>query len=110
MSSLTGYVFDEAVLERIALERGVDEVKQFSELTQRNKDLILADMLLVLFTSPSHTASFSKKHGQFSQTIGSQAIYNKDEIYELMMRLYNRWGDPKADDFADMGGLEWLEM
>lgn len=111
MSSLTGYVFDEAVLERIALERGVSEITDFADLTQRDKDLVLADMLLVLFTSPSQTASLSKKHGQFSQTIGSQIIYDKDDLYDLMMRLYKKWGDPLAEELADMGGgLEWIPM
>lgn len=111
MSSRTGYVFDTAVLERIALERGVSEVTDFAELTQKDKDLILADMLLVLFTSPSQTASISKKHGQFALTIGSQIIYDKDDIYELMMRLYKKWGDPLAEELEDMGGgVEWIPM
>ena len=110
MSSLTGYVFDEAVLERIALERGVSEVTDFAQLTQRDKDLCLADMLLVLFTSPSQTASLSKKHGQFSQTIGSQTIYNKEDIYDLMMRLYKKWGEEVAEDLEGMGGIEWIPM
>lgn len=111
MSSLSGYVFDEAVLERIALERGVSEVTDFSQLTQRDKDLCLADMLLVLFTSPSQTASLSKKHGQFSQTIGSQIIYDKADLYDLMMRLYRKWGDPLAEELEDMGGgCEWIPM
>lgn len=97
MSSLTGFTFDEAVLERIAIERGVDKAEDFSDLTQKDRDLVLADLLFVIFTSPSETASLTKKHGQFSQTIGSQVITDKDDIYDLMMRLYRKWNDPMAD-------------
>lgn len=110
MSSLTGYVFDKPVLERIALERGVSDITDFADLTQRDKDLLLADLLFMMFTAPSMTASISKKHGSFSQTIGSQTITYKDDIYDLMMKLYNRWGDSKANDLADMGGgVAWVD-
>ena len=109
MSSLTGYIFDDAVLERIALERSVADVASFSEITEKDKDLLTADLLFVLYTSPSQSASFSKKHGQFSQSVGSQTITDKDGIYNLMMRLDNKWEDPKAKEVENMGGgLEWM--
>ena len=109
MGSLTGYIFDDAVLERIALERSVADVASFSEITEKDKDLLTADLLFVLYTSPSQSASFSKKHGQFSQSVGSQTITNKDGIYNLMRRLYNKWEDPKAKEVENMGGgLEWM--
>lgn len=104
MSSLTGYVLDDSVLERIAMERGVDKVTDFADLTERDRDLLLADLLLVLFMLPSQTASFSKKHGSFSQVIGSQTITYKDDIYDMMMRLYRKWNDPKVETVEDMGG------
>ena len=110
MSSLTGYVFDDAVLERIALERNVAEVGSFYELSEKDKDLLTADLLFVLYTSPSQSASFSKKHGQFSQSVGSQTITDKDGIFDTMMRLYTKWEDPKAEELEDIGGgLEWMQ-
>ena len=110
MSSLTGYVFDDAVLERIALERKVAEVGSFAEITEKDKDLLTADLLFVLYTSPSQSASLSKKHGQFSQSVGSQIITDKDGIFHTMMRLYNKWEDPKAEELESMGGgLEWMQ-
>ena len=110
MSSLTGYVFDDAVLERIALERNVAGVASFSEITDKDKDLLTADLLFVLYTSPSQSAAFSKKHGQFSQSVGSQTITDKDGIFHTMMRLYTKWEDPKAKELEDMGGgLEWMQ-
>ena len=110
MSSLTGYVFDDAVLERIALERNVAGIESFSEITEKDKDLLTADLLFVLYTSPSKSASISKKHGQFSMSIGGQTITGKDGIFDLMMRLYNKWEDPKAKELEDMGGgLEWMQ-
>ena len=110
MSSLTGYIFDDAVLERIALERNVAGVASFSDITEKDKDLLTADLLFVLYTSPSQSASISKKHGQFSMSVGSQTITDKDEIFDTMMRLYHKWEDPKVEELEDMGGgLQWLE-
>ena len=110
MSSLTGYVFDDAVLERIALERNVAGAASFSDITDKDKDLLTADLLFVLYTSPSKSASFSKKHGQFSQSVGSQIITDKDGIYNLMVRLYQKWEDPKIKEIEEMGGgLEWMQ-
>lgn len=110
MSSLTGYIFDDAVLERIALERNVAEVSSFAELSEKDKDLLTADLLFVLYTSPSKSASISKKHGQFSMSIGGQTITDKDGICRLMLRLYKKWEDPKAKELEDMGGgLEWMQ-
>lgn len=110
MSSLTGYVFDKPVLERIAMERGVNCVTSFAQLSERDKDLIMADLLFVIYTSPTQTSSISKSHGNFSQTIGSQYISDKKNIYELMMKLYNKWNDPKAGTVNVGGnGLQWME-
>ena len=110
MSSLTGYIFDDAVLERIALERNVSDVCSFAEITEKDKDLLTADLLFVLYTSPSQSASFSKKHGQFSMSIGGQTITDKDGIFDTMMRLYQKWEDPKAEELERFGGgLEWMQ-
>ena len=110
MSSLTGYVFDDAVLERIALERNVAEVGSFADITEKDKDLLTADLLFVLCASPSHSASISKKHGQFSMSIGGQTITDKDNIFDIMMRLYTKWEDPKAEELESIGGgLEWMQ-
>lgn len=110
MSSLTGYSFEKPVLERIAAERGVQDVISLEELSQRDRDLLLADMLFVLYTTPTQTPSLTKQHGAFSQTIGSQYISDKRNIYELMNKLYAKWSDPKLEDVtAAAGGLAWLE-
>jgi len=110
MSSLTGFSFEKSVLERIALEREVEYIQYIDDLSQKDRDLLLADLLFVVYTSPTQTSSLTKQHGAFSQTIGSQYISDKRGIYELMTRLYTKWNDPKMEVVNDMvGGLVWLE-
>ena len=48
-----GFVFDKAVLERIALDRGVLEVTDYSELDTKTKELLRADLAYAAYYSPS---------------------------------------------------------
>ena len=52
------------------------------------------------------------RHEHYIISRGStyQTITDKDGIYDLMMRLYQKWEDQKVEELEDMGGgLQWLE-
>jgi len=101
MSGLTGFTFDKAVLVRIALERGVDNVTAFSQLEKRDIDLITADLLLTAYLSPNIWSSFEQSHGSYKKGIGSQTMYNKEEILDYLRGIYKKYDDPKLDDVPD---------
>lgn len=105
MSGLTAFVLDDAVLKRIALDRNVADVVP-EELTQKDKDLLLADILFEIYMGPNNIPSFQHQHGQFSTSIGQQTFGSKDGIYNMMMRLYRKWGDEKADLIPE-SSLKW---
>ena len=109
MGSLTGFTYERPVLERIAIERGVSEITEYGQLEQRDKDLVLADLLFVAYTSPYQTSSLTKQHGAFSQTIGSQIITDKKGIYNLMTALYKKWNDAKLETVVQLNGnVQWV--
>lgn len=109
MSTLTGFTFEKSVLERIAIERGVSEVTEYNQLEQKDKDLLLADLLFVAYTTPYQTSSLTKQHGAFSQTIGSQIITDKKSLFNLITALYRKWNDDKLETVNQMdGGLQWI--
>lgn len=101
MSGLTGFTFDKAVLVRIALERGVAEVTEYDELTKRDRDLITADLLLTAYLSPNIWASYDQSHGSYKKGIGSQTMYNKDEILDWLRGIYEEYEDPMIDQLPD---------
>lgn len=112
LSGLTGFVFDKAVLKRIALDRGVYGVRCFSELSQQDKDLMRADLLLVAYNSPNVWASSTHAHGSFSETIGSQTVYTEDKerIYKQFINIYKIYDDEKLTEVEGLGGdLQWLD-
>lgn len=110
LSGLTNFVFDKAVLKRIAIERGVDRVTSFRQLEQKQKDLLLADLLFTVYVSPNSSASMTQQHGAYSQTVGSQTINDKRGIYKTLVSLYKKWNDEKLEIAENSdGGLQWIE-
>lgn len=111
LSGLTGFVFDKSVLQNVALERGADKVIEFSELTKEQKDLMLADLLSVAYMSPNVMASYSKQHGAFTQSIGSQTVYDMDRILGIITQIYKRYNEDEKLDLilGASSNLQWLE-
>lgn len=101
MSGLTGFTFDKAVLTRIALDRGVAEVTEYEELSDEDKDLITADLLLTAYLSPTIWASFTQSHGSYKKGVGSQSMYNKEEILDYLRGIYAKYEDPMLDKVPD---------
>lgn len=109
LSGLTGFIFDKAVLQRIALDRQALYLDP-ENLDTKTKDLLRADLLYTAYVSPTVWASSTHSHGSFSQTIGSQTIYaeEKERIYNTFMGIYRKYGDEKLDEVIDNATLEWL--
>lgn len=110
LSGLTGFVFDKAVLQRIALDRQAMYLNPES-LDQKTKDLLRADLLYVAYLSPNVWASATHAHGSYSQTTGSQTIYTQDKerIYNIFMGIYRKYDDEKLAEIEDDSTLQWLE-
>lgn len=106
IDGLTAFVLDKAVLKRIALDRGVLETDP-KELTEKQKDLLHADILYVVWSGPANTPSLSHQHGQFSTTRGSQTYGDKEAIYDTMITLYRKYGDAKLDLIPE-SSLSWM--
>lgn len=110
MSGLTAYVFDKSVLQRIAIDRNVFNVEDASQLEQKQRDLLLADILFVVYTSPTSSASVSSSHGAFKQSIGSQTVNSKAEIYNVMVGIYQKYGDEKINLVpSTSSGISWVD-
>lgn len=109
LSGLTGFIFDKAVLKRIALDREVLNENP-ENLDTQTKDLLRADLLYVAYISPNVWASSTHAHGSYSQTIGSQTIYaeDKERIYNIFMGIYRKYNDTKLEEIEDNSTLQWL--
>ena len=111
LSGLTAFVFDKAILKRIALDRGVYNIVEYSDLTTQQKELLRADLLFVAYMSPNVWASSTNSHGSFTQTVGSQTVYSEDKerLYNVFMGIYKKYNDEKLDEIEAIGNLQWID-
>ena len=112
LSGITMFTFDKAVLKRIALDRKVQDVSDYSELDEKTKELLRADLLLAAYLSPNVWASSTQSHGSYTKTIGSQTIYSEDKerLYNTFVNIYKKYEDPMLEEVEalDSGNLQWL--
>ena len=109
LGARVGYDIPRQTLVNIAMERGLQNVTSFEDLTSKDKDLLLADTLFYLWSSPTQTASKSWSHGDATESVGSQIMTDKRNIYNLLMSLYKRWNDPMAELVSESdGGVSWM--
>lgn len=110
LSGLTGFYVDKTILKRIAMERGVLHATNLGDIDQKTRELCMADILFAMYMSPTSTPTNTKKHGNFSQTIGSQTINSKRDIWNMCYFYYRKWNDEKVEELQQVGGeLQWLD-
>lgn len=112
LAGMTGFVFDKDVLQRIALDCGVSEVTDYSELTQENKDRCMIALLRTILNTPYSTASHTSKHGEWQEQIGSQSLTAafREDIRAQLKKLAQKYDDEELlEELEDMGAtLQWM--
>ena len=109
---LSGFVFDKATLERIALDRGVMGVTSYEELDAKTKELLKADLAYSAYYSPSVWASSTQSHGSYSKSRGSQTVADNDKerLYNIFSSVYKKYDDPVLEQVeAEESNLQWMQ-
>lgn len=113
IAGLYPYVFDIAVLRRVAYDCGVIEITEYSELTEEQKDRCRIALLETLVLNPYQTASQTSKHGEWQEQTGSQmtTAKNIESIKNELKMLYKKYGeDEKLEQLeSETANLEWME-
>jgi hypothetical protein len=110
LSNLTGYSFTKEQILSVAYNRGFDEETDITTLTLRDRNLLLADLLFIIFTSPSSSGALTKQHGDYSVTIGSTQITDKADICKLMNALYENPDKELGQILSSYtGGVYWVD-
>ena len=110
VTSLIGYPIKQFVVERIIKERGLEDIDDWTDMTTRMRNLVVADLLFNLFTSPNDTGSKSKTHNNFTVSVGGTKLYDKNDIYSLMMTLYKNPDQELWEALDNIGGCQWLDV
>lgn len=91
--------FSEKNFTKIALDRGIDpESDVYEDVTKQERDLMTADLIYTaVLLRPSNTASLQQSHNGYQKTIGSEQDFYQDEKIKYAIRIYNLYGDERAD-------------
>lgn len=74
-----------------------DDVYDTTAVTQRQKDLMDADIIYIaVLHSPSNTSSLSQSHNGYQKTIGQEQDFYQDEKIKYAIRIYKKYGDDKG--------------
>lgn len=113
IAGLYPYVFDIAVLRRVAYNCGVIDVTEYSEMTEEQEDRCRIALLETAVFNPYQSASQTSKHGEWQEQTGAQTTTAKniETIKNELKRLYKKYGeDEKLEALENDGAnLEWME-
>lgn len=112
LSGLTTYVFDKALLKRVAYECNVYWVTNYACLSQEDSDMCRIKLLEAAYFSPNSIAGSTQTHGAFTLTIGQQQITasEREAIAAELKRLYKKYAmDDKLEELEDTGSVnQWV--
>lgn len=101
LKASTRYTFETIMFEKIAYDRGctpTDDVYDESVVSKRQRELMTADIIFTaVLLSPSSTPSLQQSHNGYQKTIGSETDYYQDEKIKYAIRIYNQYGDERAE-------------
>lgn len=113
LSGLTNFVFDKAVLNRVAIECGVREANSYVDITEEQRDRCKIALLETIVFGPYQTASISNQHGNYTLNVGAQTITSAslESIKSELNRLYKKYSeDDKIEALNNTDGeLKWID-
>jgi hypothetical protein len=92
----------------ILLDRGLtgSEATDAGTLTAQMRELLYADALMLIATSPNTMGGESYEHGGFSQKTSSEVIHSLDRYTQMAMDIYKKWED---DRYVGYDALSWID-
>lgn len=110
VGSLITYPIPADTVDRIMEDRGLNEIKDWADVTRRTRNLVTADLLFALVNAPNDTGTKSRSHGDFSVSIGGVKLYNKTLLYDLMMKLYENPDQEIWEALRDIGTCQFIDV
>ncbi len=80
------------------LDRGINESEaMLSDVTEKQKDLCLADLYFAAATSSVKTGTQGESDGGWTHYIAIKNTSNRPGLLGMAKRLYEKWGEPFVD-------------
>lgn len=83
-------------IQAILFDRGIEEGSPLSIVTEKQKDLALADVYMFLATSSVSSSSSYESDGGWQKQTSSKNVTNRAALADLAKALYAKWGEAPA--------------
>ena len=95
-------------VKAVLIDRNLINVEndEVSNIDQRIRELLYADVLMLIATSANTSGGESSEHGGFSQKKGSEVIHSTDRFTKMAMDIYKKWSD---DKYVSYESLTWID-
>lgn len=112
LSGLTRFVFDKALLVRVARECGVLNITNPIDFTKDRKEACEILLLKSVILGPYMTASSTNQHGAWTKTVGAEQLDSNaiDRILSRLRFLCKKHGDSDTLEEVEsqLGYMEWI--
>lgn len=97
LRGLVGFDVNETTLNSIRINRNIKKGSDISELSEKDKDLAYADLLMWASTNPSSYTGSKSSDGGWTQTEASKTltVSDKKSFRDMAMDIYKRYGDSR---------------
>lgn len=86
------FSLSDATVAGILFDRGISEGAQMSAVTERQRDLALADLYMFLATSSVSAAGEYESDGGWQRREAAKNVYNRSPLASQAKALYDKWG------------------
>ena len=91
---------NENTLAAILFDRGIAEGANLSSVTERQKDLALADLYMFAAGSSTSASGEYDSDGGWQRQRSAKNVYNRPGLIALAKALYAKWGEAVDDSIG----------
>lgn len=101
LSGKVDFYLSEATIAGILVDRRVAPGSEVCIVTERQRDLCLADLYRFVAASSTTSSGELESDSGWQRQRASKNVYDRNGLLKMARRLYAKWGEPLDDD---MGG------
>lgn len=91
------YNLNDTTIPAILYDRGIAEGTDVRQVTERQKDLALADLYMFLATSSTSSSGDYESDGGWQRQRSSKNVYDRNGLVALAKALYAKWNEGSVD-------------
>jgi len=102
--------FPDEALASVFFDRGICADMPAYGVSERDRELCLADILMYAAASATSSGSYLESDGGWQHQKAVRNVADRDALRARAMRFYRKWGDTSALEEASAGGVVMRDL